>query len=423
MYRIESTQDRQPATLRIQAAIDQLAAAGGGTVVLGPGLHLTGTLHLKSHIHLHLEAGALLKASPHPEDFESIQIAGLYGGNAGAFLLSAAHADHISITGPGTIDGSALDYMDGWWAEPYIRAPKAWRPRCIGFFQCRNTRLQDFTIRDSASWTIHLTGCDNVLIQGLSILNRLDVPNCDGIDPDHCRNVRILGCHIEAADDGIVLKNTREYEDCGPCENILISGCTVISTSAAIKLGTESAGTFRNVSVDNCIIHSSHRGLAIQLRDQGHIENISFSNCIVETRLFHEKYWGRAEPIYVTAVPRHDGDPAGTIHDVRFFNIRCRSENGIFLAGSPNQPLQNILLENVAVDLVHESKWPGGRHDYRPAHSQEHGGLVPHVTHGLYAEHIQGLTLRRVSTGWWQPPPVWAGQNRVLHQVEALQEE
>jgi hypothetical protein len=402
------------ATTRIQNQIDAAAAQGGGQVVIEPGVHLIGTLELKSHVDLHLSAGATLKASPHPEDFIQIEIAGLYGGNQGAFMITAKDAEHIRISGPGTLDGSALDYMDGWWNEPYIRAPKSWRPRGIGFFGCQHVTLEQFTFRDSASWTIHLTGCDDVLCQGLRILNRLDVPNCDGIDPDHCRNVRIIGCHIEAADDGIVLKNTREYVAYGSCENIVISGCTIISTSAAIKLGTESSSDFKNVIVDSCIISSSHRGLAIQLRDQGSIENISFSNCIVETRLFHERYWGRAEPIYVTSVSRHDGDPAGKIRDVRFRNIRCRSENGIVLHGSPDAPLSDITLDDVRVDLVNSSKWKGGHLDLRPRHSQEHGGLQDGLTCGLRAHHVDGLQLRNVSTAWASDKPEWAGPDEHL---------
>ena len=394
------------ATARIQSAIDTLAAAGGGRVVLGPGTHLCGTLNLRSHIDLHLEAGACLKASPRSEDFTQITIAGLYGGNAGGFLLQAHDAEQVTISGTGTIDGSALDYMDGWWAEPYIRAPKEWRPRGIGFFGCKQVKLLHFTFRNSASWTIHLTGCDDVLVSGLSILNRLDVPNCDGIDPDHCRNVRIIGCHIEAADDGIVLKNTREYAHLGPCENIVISQCTVISTSAAIKLGTESSGDFRNVLVDQCIVHGSHRGLAIQLRDQGTIENVSFTNCIVETRLFHEKYWGRAEPIYVTAVPRHDGDPAGKIRDVRFANIRCRGENGMVVHGWPGSLIENLSLENVRMEVVKTSKWPTGQIDLRPTHGQEHGGLKDHPPHALTMRHVDGVTARNVFLGTGTPSPV-----------------
>ena len=396
-------------TERIQRLIDQAHAQGGGQVRIEPGIHLIGTLQLKSHVDLYLEAGACLKASPDPVDFQQTTFAGLYGGTEGAFLVTAEDAEHISISGPGALDGSALDYMDGWWHEPYIRAPKPWRPRGLGLFACRHVTLKDFTFRNSASWTIHLTGCEDVLCLGLRILNRLDVPNCDGIDPDHCRNVRILGCHIEAADDGIVLKNTAEYADMGPCEHVVISGCTVISTSAAIKLGTESHGTFRNIVVSDCAISGSHRGLAIQLRDQGTIENVSFSNCTVQTRLFHERYWGRGEPIYVTAVPRHDGDAPGKVRDVRFFNIRCQSENGIFLSGTEESPLEEIRLENVKVDLSIQSKWKGGQIDCRPRHGEEHGGLEEAPTCGIRARYVEGLALREVTSSWKGTSPAWAG--------------
>lgn len=398
-----------PVTDVLQSWIDEAAARGGGQVRVPPGTHRIGTLTLRGHVDLHLEAGAVLKASPHPEDFRQIVIAGLYGGNQGGFMLTATDEEHIRISGPGHLDGSALDYMDGWWHEPYIRAPKDWRPRGIGLFGCRHVKLESFTFRDSASWTIHLTGCEDVLCQGLHILNRLDVPNCDGIDPDHCRDVRILGCHIQAADDGIVLKNTREYIEYGSCERILISGCTLISTSAAIKLGTESACDFRDILVQHCLIHASHRGLAIQLRDQGSIENVSFEHCVVETRLFHERYWGRAEPIYVTSVARHDGDPAGAIRDVRFRNIRCRAENGIVLHGSPDAPLHDIALEDVRVELASTSKWTGGQLDLRPRHGQEHGGLEANPTRGLTARHVHGLRLDRVDTRWKDGNrPAWA---------------
>jgi hypothetical protein len=420
MIHLSSTDPAVPRTREIQAALDRCARSGGGQVSLGPGTHCSGTLTLHGGTELHLCAGCVLRASPDPADYESKSMDGLYSGGSGAFLLQARDAEHLSVTGPGTIDGNALAYMEGWWAEPYLRAPKPWRPRGIGFHNCRHVRLRDFTFRDSASWTLHLTGCDNVEVSGLFILNRLDVPNCDGIDPDHCRNVRIQNCHIEAADDAIVLKNTREHAALGPCENVIIQGCTLVSTSAAVKLGTESAGDFRNVLVDNCVIHSSHRGLALQLRDRGKIEQVCFSNCIVETRRFHERYWGRAEPVYVTAAPRNDGDPAGEIRDVSFRNIRCRSENGVFLAGTADAPLRGIQLEDIQVELVARSRWEGGWHDYRPCHGREHGGLERGPTHGVFLRHLDGVRLRNVRARWADPPPAWAGRLFAAEELRGL---
>ena len=41
------------------------------------------------------------------------------------------------------------------------------------------------------------------LIDGIHIFNNLKMANCDGIDPDHCKNLIIRNTYIEAADDGI----------------------------------------------------------------------------------------------------------------------------------------------------------------------------------------------------------------------------
>lgn len=47
----------------INAAINACVAAGGGTVNVPPGKYLTGTVVLKSHVALQLEAGATLLGS------------------------------------------------------------------------------------------------------------------------------------------------------------------------------------------------------------------------------------------------------------------------------------------------------------------------------------------------------------------------
>lgn len=117
--------------------------------------------------------------------------------------------------------------------------------------------FKDITIVDAPFWTLHPAGCDDVLIDRIRILNDLDVANSDGIDPDHCSNVRILGCHVECADDCICLKASKGNAEYGPCENIIIDGCTLVSTSAAIKIGTEGVGDFRNVLVQNCVISAA----------------------------------------------------------------------------------------------------------------------------------------------------------------------
>ena len=411
------------ATATIQSAIDESHAAGGGRVILASGaVYTSGTLVLRSGVELHLAHGAVLKGSPDRADYVDATIAGLYGGNAGAFLITADGAEDVAITGSGRIDGNADPFFDGWGTDdgPYIRAPKCWRPRGLGLFGCRRVRIQDVSVGNLAQWTLHLTGCEDVLVQGITIKNGLDVPNCDGIDPDHCRNVRIIGCHIEAGDDGIVLKNTREHTRYGPCENIVVQGCTVVSTSAAIKIGTESSGLFRDVVIADCVIKASHRGLAIQLRDDGNVENVLFSNCIVETRLFCPRYWGRAEPIYVTAWPRHDGDGVGSIRHVRFTNILCRGEHGVFVHGHPDSPVEDIAFTGVRHELAKTSRWPAGQHDLRPSRGEEHGGLRDDTIAGFHLEHVTGARLTNCAVAWSGELPECYGPALQTRNVEDL---
>ncbi|MCG8448944.1 MAG: glycoside hydrolase family 28 protein, partial [Pirellulales bacterium] len=275
-------QNQAPA---IQSAIDACHQAGGGRVVVPAGpAFVTGSLQLKSNVELHLESGAVLAGSKNREDYQEEHVAGEYGSGLSGFFLRAQDAHNVSVTGTGTIDQRGVNFTDGYKSEegPYIFRWKSWRPRMIGFYGCRHVTFRDVTLRDAANWCLHMTGCEDVVIHGIRIYNHLAGTNCDGIDPDHCRNVRISDCYIESGDDSIVIKATKEGCDLGyrGSHNITVTGCTLISTSAAIKIGTESQADFSNILFNNCVVRSSSRGLAIQLRDAG--------NRVVHTRLGSE---------------------------------------------------------------------------------------------------------------------------------------
>src|SRR5579862_2724421 len=91
-------------TKALQAAIDRVAAVGGGTVVLPAGTYRSGTLQLKSHVELHLNQGAVLLGSDNLADYQ------LDGHRVG--LLFTQDASDVAITGPGTIDGQGDHFMD-----------------------------------------------------------------------------------------------------------------------------------------------------------------------------------------------------------------------------------------------------------------------------------------------------------------------
>jgi polygalacturonase len=267
---------------------------------------------------------------------------------------------------------------------------------------CERVRLHDFTLRNAPSWTLHLVGCDDVAIASISIRNAWDVPNNDGIDIDHSRDVRISNCFIEAADDCIVVKNTPNFASYGGCERITVTGCVLASRSSALKVDeiyTQPGA--RDIVFADCIVSHSNRGLSIQSLDEGDIENVLFANITVETGFSPHKWWGAAEPIHVSHFPRTSQTKLGRVRNVRFNNILCHGENGILLIGWTNSPLQNIVLDNVRVEIAKTSDVPGGFYDERPQGLYK--GIFETKLAGIYARNIDGLSLQHVQVAWGQP--------------------
>lgn len=368
-------------TAAIQAAIDACCANGGGRVTL-PGCHVfrSGALVLRSNLELHLEMGAVLKGSDQLADYllfggapavpakreapsyENSEYAGL----PTHYFLYAKGCENLAITGLGTIDGNEEIFygeVNKWHIEGifYPRAPM------LFLEDISHLTITQVTLQRSAFWTIHMIGCRDVLIDGIRILNNLRMANCDGIDPDHCQNVRIANCHVECADDCIVFKNTAVAMRYGPCENITVTNCTLTSTSAAIKFGSESEALFRNILIENCVISRTNRAISLQLRDKGSIENVSFRNIAIGTRLFRrELFWGAAEPIAITVLRRHGDTQVGTVKNISFSDIFCDSENGILLYGESEGAISNIRFNNVDLRLRQVTDHEKGFHDLRP---------------------------------------------------------
>ena len=355
----------------IQQAIDLCSRDGGGRVLL-PRQHtfLAGPIELKSHVELHLEATATLKANPD----ESIYHQSAFGKNEGEGMLwlYANDAENISITGKGTIHGNGIAFMGAELSDSYELKPLADqafdpRPHVLTLTNVRQLTIRDVTIREGAYWTVHLIGCNEAVIDGIQLLNNLKIRNGDGIDLDHSKNIRISNCHITSGDDCICLKNRREFEQYGSCHDIVVTNCTMSSRSCAIKIGSENMDSIYNVLFDNCIITASNRGLGIQNRDEGTVTDVVFSNIQLDCRLWSDVWWGKAEPIYVTSYPRANGNhkdanwrfPKGQIEGrcgevsrIYFNNITATSENGCFVGGDVPGKVKDIYFNNVRVNLV-----------------------------------------------------------------------
>src|SRR4030042_1474562 len=273
----------------IRKAVDAAAAAGGGTVYFPAGQYVTGPIHLKSNMTLHLDAGAVLKFS---QDFNAyLPMVKPRGEGTECTNFSppiyAYRAENIPIVGRGLIDGQGK----AWWdfhrqlrdeiaKKGKIESPSKWsklfaesnqgsvsrgrweqmgnflRPPMIQPVECRNVRIEGVSLKDPPFWTVNPVYCDNVTVTGISIKNPGDSPNTDGINPDSCRNVHISDCHISVGDDCITIKSGRDADGRRggrPCEKITVTTCTMRDGHGGVVIGSEMSGGVRKVAITNCI--------------------------------------------------------------------------------------------------------------------------------------------------------------------------
>jgi hypothetical protein len=382
---------RAPDTAAIQRAIDAAAQVAGGAQVLVPRGHrfLVGTLELRAGIDFHIDGEILI--STNKSD---------YGGEG---VITALNAGHLRITGRGRITGRSLAFMTNydpvgeWW----LFGP--WRPKMFILTGCTNLEIRDITFGDAPLWGLHMLGCKDVSIDNVTVTNRMDVPNCDGIDPDHCQNVTIRHCHIRSGDDAIVLKTTRQTNDYGACANITVSDCVLETQDSGLKIGTETTADIHDVVFERCKILSGSRGLTIQLRDEGSVYNVQFRDIQFVSRYYADPWWGRGEGISLTAIPRTAETKLGTIHDITLQNIKGRAENSVRIDGVASSRIRNVLLEKVTVTFDRWTRYPGNVFDNRP--TKVLAPIETHGTPGFCIRNADDITLNQCSVKWGRHVP------------------
>ena len=380
-------------TAAIQRAVDAAAASGGKAQVLvrGGKKYLTGTIELKGGIDFHLADDAELVVSPDPAHYQ------------GGAVIAAHSAEGLSITGTGNINGRAKEWMTGYDAPNEWWLFKPFRPKMFVLTACRNLEVRDISFSEAPEWGLHMVGCEHVLVDRLRIRNLLDVPNCDGIDPDHCRDVEIRNCDIVCGDDAIVLKSTRQSVDYGPCARIRVHDCVIQTQDCGLKIGTETTGEIHDAIFERCEIRSSSRGIGIQLRDEGYVHDIEFRDIRLTSRYHSDPWWGRGEAISLTAIPRNPQSRAGKLEDIRIRNVIARAENSVRISGSEQSVIRNVLLENVALTMGRWTKYKGGIWDNRPTTVQQ--DIEPHASPAYAIRYAEGVKLKNCTAKWEEPRP------------------
>ena len=214
----------------------------------------------------------------------------------------------------------------------------------VRFFDCRDVLVHGVTIANSPTWTSHYRKCENVTIEAVRIHSDASgkrVPNDDGIDLVECDDVRILGCDIDTGDDCIALFGS---------QRVVVTNCTMTTRSVAIRVGYDHSRDIRDCVFSNLVIHDANRGLGVFVRGSGSVENLIFSDIAIRTRLLTGHWWGKAEPVHVSAVLWAPGvEKPGRIRNVTFARLRVEGEHGMILWGSPDSVIEDVTFDDVRV--------------------------------------------------------------------------
>ena len=388
------------ATKAIQEAIDACFRAGGGVVYVPPGHYTTGAIELKDHVNLQIEAGATLFLSQDRADFAGRRS-----------MINARGAKNIAVTGRGTLDGLAqYEWTEARGQDPQIaRETEIARQAGVDMRRyyrtgmqtymfilddCIDVRLEGITVINSPLWNVRLNDCDRVFVRGVHIYSDLEKGvNSDGIDIVSSSNVIISDSIVVTADDAIVIKTvSRDGKPARAAENITVTNCVVSSSSAALKIGTETEGDIRHVVFSNTVVRNTNKAIGIDVMDGGEISDILFSHITIDTNRRHWNWWGSGEVFNFLLTRRRPDSKMGAIRDVVIDNIVARARGTSTITGLPERRIENVTISNLQMFMQEE--------DYKDKRA----------TDAMQAQGVDGLTLRNVSVKWAEDrtEPKWA---------------
>lgn len=378
-------------------------AAGGGRVVVPAGRFLTGPIHLRSNVNLHVSRDATIAFSQDPRAYlpavftrwEGMELMGY------SPLIYAFEQENVAVTGEGTLDGQAD--AQHWWpwkgnadsgyrkgdpnqvsartrlmqmmeqGEPVARRSFAdgsyLRPQFIQPYRCRNVLIEGVAIVNSPMWEVHPVLCTNVTVRGVRITTH--GPNNDGCDPESCRDVLIESCLFDTGDDCIAIKSGRNADGrrlAAPTENVIVRNCRMKDGHGGVTIGSEISGDVRHVYVERCEMDSPNLDRALRLKTNamrgGVLEHIYMRDVTVGQL---------ADAVLQVDFLYEEGDKGPflpVVRDIEMRNVTSRkSTYGLYLHGFPTAPITNVRVQDC---------------------------VFADVAKGNVVEHVSGLALTRV---------------------------
>ncbi len=370
-------------TEAFRMAIAACHAAGGGRVVVTPGSWLTGPIHLKSNVNLHVQAGATILFKTDPKAYLPLVFTrweGVELMNYSPFVY-AIDCENIAITGKGTLDGQCS--REHWWTwnGPWKQNQHGWadgmpdqrtararlfqmaedrtpvaerlfgegsylRPPFIQPYRCRNVLIEGVRLRRSPFWQVHPVLCVNVTVRALDIDSH--GPNNDGCDPESCTDVLIEDCRFATGDDCIALNSGRNEDGRrvgAPCQNVIIRNCRMADGHGGITIGSQISGHVRNVFAEGCKLDSPNLDHAIRFKNNalrgGIVEHVRYRNLEV----------GEVRRAAVTVDFNYEEGAEGrftpVLRDVVIERVRsARSRRAVDLQGLPSAPVETFTIRN-----------------------------------------------------------------------------
>jgi hypothetical protein len=360
-------------TEAIHRAIDAAYNAGGGKVLVPEGDWLTGPIHLKSNINLHLDDGASIYFSEDKKDYLPVVYQRSEGVEVYNYspLIYANKVKNVAITGKGVLEGQGQHWRD-WWRDwgtdqgrdeatklPLSRrknygkgaGKEGLRPSFVVFWKSENILIEGITLNESPMWNVHLIYTQKAIVRNITVNSR-ESHNGDGIVLDSSKDLLIEYNHLKTGDDAIVIKsglNEEGLEINIPTENVVIRNFyayDVRTGSGGVVFGSETSGGIRNIYVHDAFFEKCDRGIRFKTaRGRGNIteniyvRNIRLKNIEQEAINFNTFYSG--------------SDAVGPSPLIRNVDIRDIYIDGvpkpIVLIGLPEKWLENIHLENIDV--------------------------------------------------------------------------
>lgn len=319
-------------TQAFEKAIADVAARGGGTVLIPRGLWLTGPIVLRSHINLHAEAGSMVIFSKDFDDYPLVKTS-FEGLNTVRCQspISGRNLENVAITGSGTFDGSGEAWRpvkkskmtDAQWKALVASGGvlsddgKIWypseiskkgdtrdnfnvpthftrmdqfeavkdfmRPVMVSLINCQKVLLDGPTFQNSPAWNLHPLMCQDVTLRNLKVRNPWYSQNGDGLDLESCKNAVVYNNTFDVGDDAICFKSGKDKdgrERGMPTENVIVKNNVVYHGHGGFVVGSEMSGGVKNVHVSNCTFMGTDIGLRFKsTRGRGGlVENIWISN-------------------------------------------------------------------------------------------------------------------------------------------------